>query len=88
MCKECIVHQSFSHVLLECNNFELTKNGDVLNDKLSKYVQHYKYMSEQENLKTILNLNPLCKKQVEEGACQTICTFIKKSYDIVQQLSQ
>ena len=40
-------------------------------------------MPEQEKLKTILNLKPLCKKEVED-LCQTICTFVKKSYDIVQ----
>ena len=46
-------------------------------------------MSEQEKLKTILNLKPLCKKESEEeDACQTICTFGNKSYDIVQRLSQ
>ena len=54
MCKECNVHQSVSHILLECNNLELMKNRDVLNDKLSKYVQHYPSMSEQEKLKTML----------------------------------
>ena len=42
-------------------------------------------MSEQEKLQTILNLRPLCKKEVEEDACQTICSFVKKSYDIVQR---
>ena len=41
MCKECNVHQSVSHILLDCNNLELMKNRDVLNDKLSKYVQYY-----------------------------------------------
>ena len=81
-------HQSVLHILLECNSLELTKNRDILNDKLSEYVQHFPFMSEQEKLRTILNLQPLCKKEVEEDACQTICTFIKKSYDIVQRLSQ
>ena len=69
-------------------NVTTLKNRDVLNDKLSKYVQHFPSMSEQEKLKTILNLKPLSKKEVIENACQTICTFVKKSYDIVQQLSQ
>ena len=87
MCKECNVYQSVSHILFDCNNLELTKNRDVLNDKLSKYV-HYPSMSEQEKLKTTLNLKPLCKKEIEEDACQTICSFVKKSYDIVQWLSQ
>ena len=64
MCKECNVHQSVSHILFECNNLEveLTKNRDILNDKLSKFVQHYPSMSEQEKLQTILNLRPLCEK--------------------------
>ena len=53
-------------------------------DKLCKNVQHYLSMLEQEKLKTILNLRPLCKKEVVEDACQTIYTFLKKSYDIVQ----
>ena len=74
MCKECKVHQTVSHVCMECNNLELTKNRDILNDKLSKYV-HYSSMSEQEKLKTILNLKPLFKKEVEEDACQTIWAF-------------
>ena len=56
MCKECNVHQSVLHLLLECNNLELTKNRGVINDKLSKYVQHYPSMSEQEKLQTILNV--------------------------------
>ena len=33
---------------------------------LTKYVQHYPSMSEQEKLKTILNLRLLSKKEVEE----------------------
>ena len=64
MCKECRVHQSVLHILLECNNLELTENRDVLNDELSNIVQHYPSMSEQEKLKTILNLKSLCKKEV------------------------
>ena len=51
---------------------------------LAKYLQHYAFMSEQEKLKTILNLKPLCKKEVKEDVCQTICTFVKKSYTILQ----
>ena len=77
-------------VLFECNNLELTKNRDVvtvLNDKLSKYVQHYIYlsMSEQDKLQTILNLKPLCKKEVEEDVhCMSIYLYLWESYDIVQ----
>ena len=47
MCKECKV----SHVLSECNKLELTKNRDVLNDRLSIYAEHYPTMPEQKNSK-------------------------------------
>ena len=53
-------------------------------DAIFKYVQHFPCISEQEKLKTILDLKPLCKKELEEDACQIICTFVKKSYDFVQ----
>ena len=79
MCKECNAHQysSVSDVLLECNNLELMKNRDVLNDKLSKYVQHFPSVSEQEKLKTILNLKPLCKKEVEEDVCKLFVPLLR-----------
>ena len=44
LCKECNVHQSVSHVLLECNKSELTKNREILIDKLQLCTTLFNYV--------------------------------------------
>ena len=44
--------------------------------------------STQEKLQTVLNLKLLCKKEDEDDAIETICTFAGNTYSIVQNVIQ
>ena len=78
LCKECNDVQSVTHVLLTCQNEDLTKNRTTFENQFCKYVCKYPMFSTQEKLQTVLNLKLLCKKEDEDDAIETICTFVKK----------
>ena len=39
-------------------------------------------------LQTVLNLKLLCKKEDKDDTIETICTFVKNTYPIVQSMPQ
>ena len=88
LCKECNDVQSVTHVLLTCQNEDLTKNRTTFENQFCKYVCKYPMFSTQEKLQTVLNLKLLCKKEDEDDAIETICTFVKNTYRIVQSMPQ
>ena len=73
-CKECNNVQSITHVLLTCKNKDLIKNRTLFENKICKYVH--------------TNLKLLCKKEEEDDAIETTCTFVKNTYCIVQSMPQ
>ena len=83
ICKECNDVQSVTHVLLTCQNEDLSKNRTTFENQFCKYVCKYPMFSTQEKLQTVLNLKLLCKKEDEDDAIETICTFVKNTYRIV-----
>ena len=88
LCKECNDVQSVTHVLLTCKNKDLTENRTMFVNKICKHVYKYPMFSTQEKLQTVLNLKLLCKKEDKDDAIETICTFVKNTYRIVQNILQ
>ena len=88
LCKECNDVQSATHVLLTCKNKDLTENRTMFENKICKHVYKYPMFSTQEKLPTVLNLKLLCKKEDQDDAIETICTFVKSTYRIVQNILQ
>ena len=88
LCKECNDVQSVTHVLLTCKNKDLTENRTMFENKICKHVYKYPMFSTQEKLQTVLNLKLLCKKEDKDDAIETICTFVKNTYRIVQNILQ
>ena len=88
LCKECNDVQSVTHVLLTCKNKYLTENRTMFENKICKHVYKYPMFSTQEKLQTVLNLKLLCKKEDKDDAIETICTFVKNTYRIVQNILQ
>ena len=58
----------------------------MFENNICKYVYKYPMFSTQEKLQTVLNLKLLCKKENEDDAIETICTFVKNTYRIVQSI--
>ena len=60
----------------------------MFENKICKHVYKYPMFSTQEKLQTVLNLKLLCKKEDQDDAIETICTFVKNTYRIVQNILQ
>ena len=85
--KECNDVQSVTHVLLTCKNKDLTENRTMFENNICKYVYKYPMFSNQEKLQTVLNLTLLCNKEDKDDVIETICTFVKNTYCIVQGIT-
>ena len=60
----------------------------MFENKICKHVYKYPMFSTRDKLQTVLNLKLLCKKEDKDDVIETICTFVKNTYRIVQNILQ